>query len=77
LPGQEEINLGNLKNWGLVYHLENWKESPDFEENLVKILHCDKHQKRLNQQLDTYHQQLSKENISVFIEKLLANNNTK
>ena len=77
LPGQEEINLRNLKDWGLVYHLENWRESPDLEQKIVTALHCDKHQKRLNQQLDTYHQQLSKENISVFIEKLFANNCTK
>lgn len=74
LPGQEEINLRNLKNWGLVYHMESWRENPNFEKKIVTVLHCDKHQKQLHQQLDSYHQHLSKENISVFIEKLLAEN---
>lgn len=72
LPGQEEINLRNLKNWGLVYHLENWRNTSNFEGEIVTILHCEKHRKRLNQQLESYHQHLSKENISIFIEKLLA-----
>lgn len=74
LPGQEEVNLHNLKNLGLVYRLESWEETHDFEEEIGRVLHCNKYQKRLNQQLDTYHQHLSKENISVFIEKLLAEN---
>lgn len=72
LPGQEQINLRNLKKWGLVYHLERWRETPNFEEEIIEVLNSDKHKKQLNQQLENYHQHLSKENISVFIEKLLA-----
>ncbi|MDF2066833.1 UDP-glucuronosyltransferase [Bacillus sp. Cr_A10] len=75
LPGQEEINLQNLKKWGLVYHLDCWRDTPNFEEKILKVLHCDKLQKLLNQQLNTYHQHLSKEKVSLFIEKLLAENN--
>lgn len=70
LPGQEEINLFNLKKWGLVYHLEKWIETPNIEEKIVSVLHCEKHLKRLNQRLDTYHQHLSKVNISDFIKKI-------
>ncbi|MET4559637.1 processive 1,2-diacylglycerol beta-glucosyltransferase [Lysinibacillus parviboronicapiens] len=71
LPGQEEINLLNLKRWGLVYHLESWRETTNYEEKIVQVLHCEKHQKQLNKQLDNYHQHLSKENISELIERLL------
>lgn len=74
LPGQEQINLHNLKKWNLVYHLDRWRELPNLEEKIVALLYCDKHQKRRNYQLDAYHQNLSKESISVFINKLLTEN---
>lgn len=74
LPGQEQINLRNLRKWGLVHLLDNWRETPDFEEELITTLHSDQHQKRLNHQLNDYHQYLSKESISVFINKLLVEN---
>ena len=74
LPGQEQINLRNLKKWGLVYHLESWQETPDFEEEIIKVLNSDEHKKQLNEQLENYHQHLSKENISVHLEKLLSEN---
>ena len=72
LPGQEEINLRNLKNWGLVYHLKSWQETANFENKLLTVLKCDIHHRQLNQQLDDYHQNLSKESISFIINKLLA-----
>lgn len=74
LPGQEQINLRNLRKWGLVYNLGNWRETPDFEEELITTLRSDHTQKRLHQQLNDYHQHLSKESISVFINKLLVEN---
>jgi processive 1,2-diacylglycerol beta-glucosyltransferase len=76
LPGQEEVNLQNLKNWGLVYHLNDWQRSPHFEEKIVTILQCEEQQKKLEQQLHSYHQQLSEESIAVFIEKTLSNKGT-
>lgn len=73
LPGQEEINLRNLKKWGLVYHLDNWKKTRDFEQNILQILSCENHQKQFKQHLDNYHQHLySEQHISVFINKLLS-----
>jgi len=51
LPGQEEINLTNLKNQGLVFHLSNWEqiehtitshlanELPQFHERLNNYIH--------------------------------------
>lgn len=74
LPGQEQINLRNLKKWGLVYHLDTWRETPNFEEKIITVLQCEKHQKLLNHQIDTYHQHLSKNSISLFIKQLLAEN---
>ncbi|WP_172369519.1 MGDG synthase family glycosyltransferase [Sporosarcina jiandibaonis] len=71
LPGQEEVNLQNLKNWGLVYHLDDWQKSPQFEEKIVTILQCEEQKMKLEQQLHSYHQQLTKESIAVLIEKTL------
>lgn len=72
LPGQEEINLQNLKKWGLVYHLENWKKTPNFEEKIIQILSSERHQKQFKRHLDNYHQNLCSNNISNFINNLLS-----
>lgn len=71
LPGQEQINFQNLIKWGLVFQLDNWRETIDFEKKILTILHCDEKQKDLSNQLDIYHQHLSKEQIPFFIEQLL------
>lgn len=72
LPGQEQINLINLKKWGLVYHLDNWRQISDLEEQIIGTLRCEKQQKMLNLHLDNYHQDISQDNISTFIGELLA-----
>lgn len=74
LPGQEEINLQNLKEWGLVYHLGNWKETSNFEEKILMILRCEDRQKQFKHQLEYYHQNLCNENLSDFINKALVRN---
>ena len=70
LPGQEEVNLQNLKNWGLVYHLDDWQKTLCLEEKIVSTLQCNRQQRMLEQQLHLYHQQLTKESIAVLIKKL-------
>ena len=74
LPGQEQINLRNLKKWGLVYHLDNWRETSNIEEKILRVLQSTIQQKQVNHQLDAYQQDLSKETASLFIEQLLADN---
>lgn len=72
LPGQEQINLINLKKWGLVYHLDNWRKVHNLEEEIIRTLLCEKQKEIRDFQLDKYHQQLSQDSISYFIEELLV-----
>jgi len=72
LPGQEQINLINLKKWGLVYHLGNWREIPNIEEEIIGTLLCEKQREIRNLQLDNYHEELSQDSISYFIKELLV-----
>jgi hypothetical protein len=62
-----------LKNWGLVYHLDDWQKTPHFEEKIVTILQCEEQQTKLEQQLHSYHQQLTEESIPDLIERTLSN----
>jgi processive 1,2-diacylglycerol beta-glucosyltransferase len=72
LPGQEEINLYYLKKQGLVFELEDWNSQSNLEEQIQSILVCEQHQNSLNEQLNAYHQHLSKQDLSVMIEKILT-----
>ena len=72
LPGQEQINLINLKRWGLVHHLDNWREIPDLEDEITRTLRCEKQKELRNLQFENYHQQLSQESVTYFIEELLV-----
>lgn len=70
LPGQEQVNLRNLKNWGLIYHLEGWRESVDVETRILQILQNEEARETLNGKLNVYHEQLHKGSISDIIGQL-------
>ncbi|MGM8216380.1 MGDG synthase family glycosyltransferase [Bacillaceae bacterium W0354] len=38
LPGQEQVNLTELQNLGLIFHSKQWRENKNIEEDLIKIL---------------------------------------
>jgi len=42
LPGQEQINLKELSQLGLIFYSEAWKENGQLEKDLVDILYDDK-----------------------------------
>jgi predicted Zn-dependent peptidase len=54
-----------------VFQLENWNSQSNLEEQILSILVCEQHQNALNEQLNAYHQQLSRQDISVMIKKIL------
>ncbi|WP_153126529.1 MGDG synthase family glycosyltransferase [Peribacillus tepidiphilus] len=76
LPGQEEINLRYLKNSGLVFHLNHWNTMTHIEDSILTILDSEQHQSLYKEKLNTYHQQLSKQEGSNLILDILANHRT-
>lgn len=70
LPGQEQVNLRNLKNWGLVYQMEGWRDSVNVEFRILQMLENEEDRKKLDQKLNTYHQQLHNGSIIDIISQL-------
>ncbi|GIO24840.1 glycosyltransferase [Oceanobacillus sp. J11TS1] len=67
LPGQEEFNLHYLKRQGLVFHLEDWKDSSkNMEEQILNRLQEE------HQQWDVFHQGIENEDIAQIIKEVLC-----
>lgn len=57
LPGQEEFNLHYLKDQGIIFHLDNWSQSNNIENDLYSIL--TNHSMTLKNRLLTFREQLN------------------
>lgn len=58
LPGQEEINLKELSQSGLVHDFLNWENSPSFHEEIISKLSSEEIRNRLDENLNRYHNSL-------------------
>lgn len=73
LPGQEVINLHQLKKLGLVYELNYWKRQTQPMDEFIYALYRNKSQwmEDHHQSISLYHQQLSTIGPVDFIEKVI------
>ncbi|QPA29958.1 MGDG synthase family glycosyltransferase [Thermaerobacillus caldiproteolyticus] len=58
LPGQEEINLQQLKEWGMIFDFQHWNKTENISEQLIRTLHSE-HLSNYFTKLDEYHKNLS------------------
>jgi processive 1,2-diacylglycerol beta-glucosyltransferase len=70
LPGQEEINLQQLKELGIVFDFQGWKKIENISEQLIHILQSE-HLSNYLTKLDEYHQNLSSVEPARFIYNLV------
>ncbi|PLT30014.1 MGDG synthase family glycosyltransferase [Peribacillus deserti] len=72
LPGQEKINVENLKKLGLVFSMENWKKLSSIENELQNILKDPVQFNSFHNRVDFYHEQLHPHHPSKIVEDLLV-----
>jgi processive 1,2-diacylglycerol beta-glucosyltransferase len=70
LPGQEEMNLAQLKHLGIAYHLREWEEK-DFEQELISFYHNSNAQIQYNEGLNRYHANIEHHNPAEIIYRAL------
>lgn len=56
--------------------MENWRTKSNLEEEMLSILDCKQHRRILDEQFNTYHQQLSKQDLFAMIGQILTNDGT-
>lgn len=65
LPGQEEMNLQHLKQFGLAIHLEDWNQtSHSLDENILGILQSHKKMNQLQHNISQYHQHIAENDLT-------------
>jgi processive 1,2-diacylglycerol beta-glucosyltransferase len=72
LPGQEEINLNELKRLGVVFPLTDWEIYEDLEEHLLSTFHSENVQEQFYDSLEQYHRDFHHEPPSVILERILT-----
>ncbi|GAA0492122.1 glycosyl transferase [Salinibacillus aidingensis] len=70
LPGQEELNMEQLRNLGLATSFQTWQSNQNFENMLVKFYENDNTIIRYNQKLNQYHASLEPESPEELLYKL-------
>ncbi|WP_243292329.1 UDP-glucuronosyltransferase [Bacillus sp. FJAT-47783] len=70
LPGQEEMNLHYLKEKGLVFHFEDWKDGQSIEKQLIDFLFSQRYMNQYKQCIDNYHERISTD-LSMFFHRVL------
>ncbi|MBO8156809.1 MAG: UDP-glucuronosyltransferase [Bacillaceae bacterium] len=58
LPGQEEINLKQLSNLGVVHPLHEADSYDKLEERIIAFFSCSKRKGKYKQHVDQYHEQM-------------------
>ncbi|MFC3886160.1 glycosyltransferase [Bacillus songklensis] len=74
LPGQEEINLQQLKQLGVIIHLNKWKDEKNTIEDQLYSFFQNKNQvQQYQNSITNYHHHLIAKEPSQIIEELMAN----
>ncbi|MBJ8031363.1 glycosyltransferase [Bacillus cereus group sp. N21] len=72
LPGQEEINLQQLKKLGVIFYLNKWKdEKGTLEEQLYSFFQNKNQLQRYQERITEYHRQLINKEPSQIIKELI------
>jgi processive 1,2-diacylglycerol beta-glucosyltransferase len=73
LPGQEEINLQQLKQLGVIIHLNKWKDEKNtIEEQLYTFFQNQNQVQQYQDRMTDYHHNLIAKEPSQIIEELMA-----
>ncbi|MEF7658820.1 MGDG synthase family glycosyltransferase [Bacillus thuringiensis] len=73
LPGQEEINLQQLKKLGVIFHLNNWEnERSRLDKQLQSFFQNENQLQRYQERITKYHQQLINKEPSQIIKELIT-----
>ncbi|MGH1145086.1 MGDG synthase family glycosyltransferase [Bacillus pseudomycoides] len=73
LPGQEEINLQQLKKLGVIFHLNKWgDERGKFDEQLHSFFQNENQLQRYQKRITEYHRQLINKEPSQIIKELIT-----
>lgn len=73
LPGQEEINLQQLKKLGVIFHLNKWEnERSRLDKQLQSFFQNENQLQRYQERITKYHQQLINKEPSQIIKELIT-----
>lgn len=74
LPGQEEINLQQLKKLGVIFYLNKWKDAKEtLEEQLYSFFQNENQLQCYQERITEYHRQLITKEPSQIIKELITN----
>ncbi|HEK9100151.1 UDP-glucuronosyltransferase [Bacillus pfraonensis] len=74
LPGQEEINLQQLKKLGVIFYLNKWKDEKETLEEQIYSFFQNKNQvQRYQERITEYHGQLITKEPSQIIKEVITN----
>lgn len=77
LPGQEEINLNELKKLGVIFPLTDWEIFEDLEQHLLSTFNSEKKLEQYQHSLEQYHRDFHHEPPSVILERIIKENERK
>ncbi|CUB41299.1 Processive diacylglycerol beta-glucosyltransferase [Bacillus cereus] len=73
LPGQEEINLQQFKELGVIFHLNKWEnERSRIDKQLQSFFQNENQLQRHQERITKYHQQLINKEPSQIIKELIT-----